>query len=456
MEQNYCTAKTALFYYNFWMKLSIGFIIIMACNQSYSQPIMTSKEGFYFTLKANNYQILGNAIEEPQYQIRWFDIFVKVFDKTNYENSRNDEFRWPQYSRKILDEVKTGIETADFNKIYSYTCEASIGKWNTEKSSFPITELWNSTLITKYPLTYTDFTFRYSPTLNNNDFDFNLRMDPLKAESFIASRKNQNGNINRKIVAKVIYNVVNMKLEKTQTQANLGIYMHKIIFMDGAKILGEIAPKIDYYDKVNLIKEKPALGSTVTDIDGNIYNTITIGNQVWMVENLRTTKFNDGESISNVKDQSEWAKLATPAYCWYQNDASQMKVNGALYNWFAVNTGKLAPQGWHVPTNIDWTTLTDYLGTESIAGGKLKEIGYTHWLKPNAGATNETGFTAIPAGQRNWGGVFSDLGSYADFWSSSKYDEKHAGRRTIDEISLHVQNGGGSFASGHSVRCIKD
>ena len=133
---------------------------------------------------------------------------------------------------------------------------------------------------------------------------------------------------------------------------------------------------------------------TATDIDGNVYHTVTIGTQIWMVENLKTTRYNDGSPIPFVTDSSSWSNLTTPGYCWYNNDTTNKNTYGALYNWFAVNTGKLAPTGWHVPTDDEWTTLTTYLGGESIAGGKLKETGTTHWRTPNAGATNEIGFTA--------------------------------------------------------------
>jgi uncharacterized protein (TIGR02145 family) len=139
--------------------------------------------------------------------------------------------------------------------------------------------------------------------------------------------------------------------------------------------------------------------NTVTDIDGNIYHTVTIGTQVWMVENLKTTKYRNGDPIPNVTGNA-WAALTTGAYCWYNNDAATYKATyGALYNWYAVaDSRNIAPTGWHVPTDAEWTTLTTFLGGESVAGGKLKETGTNHWTSPNTGATNETGFTALPGG----------------------------------------------------------
>jgi uncharacterized protein (TIGR02145 family) len=116
--------------------------------------------------------------------------------------------------------------------------------------------------------------------------------------------------------------------------------------------------------------------SIVTDKDGNVYHTITIGTQVWMVENLKTTKYNDGTDIPLVKDSATWANLTTPGYCWLYNDqTTYINTTGALYNWYAVNTGKLAPIGWHVPSDSDFIALTKYLGGENTAGGKLKEAG---------------------------------------------------------------------------------
>jgi uncharacterized protein (TIGR02145 family) len=137
---------------------------------------------------------------------------------------------------------------------------------------------------------------------------------------------------------------------------------------------------------------------TAKDVDGNVYNTVTIGAQVWMAENLRTTKYNDGTSIPLVTDSTKWSDLSTPAHCWYNNDKASYKATyGALYNWYTVATDNLCPTGWHVPTTAEWQILKDYLGS-SVDGGKLKESGTTHWKSPNKGATNESGFTALPGG----------------------------------------------------------
>jgi uncharacterized protein (TIGR02145 family) len=158
----------------------------------------------------------------------------------------------------------------------------------------------------------------------------------------------------------------------------------------------------------------------INDIDENYYNIIEIGNQVWLEENLRTTKFNDGNLIPTETDNATWTSLVTPAYCWYNNDVLNKDIYGALYNWHSINTGKLCPSSWHVPSDDEWTILIDFLEGESVAGGKLKEIGTTHWVSPNTGATNESGFNAVPAGSRYIGvGLFGHLGQRADWWSSN-------------------------------------
>ena len=135
-----------------------------------------------------------------------------------------------------------------------------------------------------------------------------------------------------------------------------------------------------YGNDISFTTQQGGVGN-VTDDDGNVYHSVTIGTQVWMVENLKTTKYNDGTSIPLVTDATDWHNLLTPGYCWNNNDEATYKATyGALYNWYTVNTGNLCPTGWHVPGDAEWTTLTTYLGGEDVAGGKLKEVGITHWL----------------------------------------------------------------------------
>lgn len=197
---------------------------------------------------------------------------------------------------------------------------------------------------------------------------------------------------------------------------------------------------------------------TVADFEGNIYKTVTIGTQVWMEENLKTTKYNDGTSIQFVTDNTVWAALKTPAYCWYDNNGGNYKdIYGAIYNWYAVNTGKLCPYGWHVPSDDEWTTLITFLGGESVAGNKLKETGTVHWNSPNNGATNMSGFTALPGGVRsNFGGTFYFLGQAGDWWSSTLQITSQAWHRSLAGSTSSISRDGLYLSFGVSVRCIKD
>ena len=196
---------------------------------------------------------------------------------------------------------------------------------------------------------------------------------------------------------------------------------------------------------------------TTTDIDGNVYHTVTIGTQTWMAENLKTTRFNDSIAIPLVTDQISWAGLTTPGYCWYNNDSASFKNTfGGLYNWYAVNTGKLAPIGWHVATDDEWETLTNFLGYDQ-AGGKLKVTGTINWTAPNAGATNETNFSALPGGGRgNDNGTFDFMGKISFWWTSTVLTDFYAKFRSVGYNNSGIGKSGSGKANGLYVRCIKD
>ena len=197
--------------------------------------------------------------------------------------------------------------------------------------------------------------------------------------------------------------------------------------------------------------------NTVIDVDSNVYKTVTIGTQIWITENLKTTKFNDSIAIPLVTNSTEWSDLTSPGYCWFDNDEASYKATyGALYNWYSVNTEKLCPTGWHVPTDSEWKTLTDYLGGESVAGGKLKEAGTTHWASPNTGATNESGFTALPGGLRYLGGTFYDIGFIAYWWSSTETPGGNGRGRGMDFRESDVRSYIGNKYVGYSVRCMSN
>lgn len=229
--------------------------------------------------------------------------------------------------------------------------------------------------------------------------------------------------------------------------------------MQSGKVVGFY--KVSDVDSV--IFYKPAiLANTVIDIDGNIYNTVTIGTQVWMKENLKVTKYSDGTDIPWVTDATAWSILTTPGYCWYNNDiVTNKNLFGALYNWYALNTttngGKnVCPAGWHVPVDAELTYLSDYLGGTSVAGGKLKEVGTTLWDNPNTDADNSSNFTALPSGYRHANGSYQSVGITSNFYSSSEDINSYA-------IYWYLQNNLPDFFDtfttkgfGFSVRCIQD
>ncbi len=207
------------------------------------------------------------------------------------------------------------------------------------------------------------------------------------------------------------------------------------------------------------ITTPPIETSTITDIDGNVYQTVKIGAQWWMAENLKTRKFNDGSSILLITDDSMWCHISSPGFCYFNNDSITYKNEyGALYNKYAVLTGKLAPIGWHVPTNAEYQTLIDYLGGISVAGGKMKEIGTIHWSSPNAGADNSSGFTGLPGGIREkWVGTFEAMNREFGYWWTGS-DAGHVILYHYNSmVALSEMNYNGQYLkSGYSVRCVRN
>ena len=207
-------------------------------------------------------------------------------------------------------------------------------------------------------------------------------------------------------------------------------------------------------------------GAGVTDIDGNKYKTVIIGTQEWMAENLKVTKYNYGETITNVTDELEWSKLTTPAWCYYNNNDSLGMIYGKLYNWYTVNTKKVCPVGWHVPSDLEWTKLSNFLSGDtittsiyihdSIAGLQLKENGFAHWNNSNVLATNKSLFTALPGGYINIKGspLFKNLGDEGHWWSSTTRNGNSPWGRSIGETKLFKDDY--FINDGLSIRCIKD
>ena len=194
--------------------------------------------------------------------------------------------------------------------------------------------------------------------------------------------------------------------------------------------------------------------------DDREYEWVRIGDQIWMAENLTATQLNDGSAIPLVEDGEAWMNAglsASPAYCWYQHDEENYRDDfGALYNWYTVATGKLCPEGWHVPSDQDWKVLTDYLGGEDVAAGKMKATGTEYWMDPNTAATNESGFTALPGGSRSPDGDgFFGMGEYAAFLTSNPEDADLPWRLLYYDTGEMVRDYDPESAA-FSVRCLRD
>ena len=213
-------------------------------------------------------------------------------------------------------------------------------------------------------------------------------------------------------------------------------------------------------------------GKAIKDIDGNSYTSVIIGDQEWLRENLRTTRYNDGTPIPNVVSTEEWVNTESPAYVWYEHDISNKVPFGALYNWYAVGSRPdLCPAGWRVATDDDWKTLEAFLGMTpeeiegtgmrgTIEGGKLKEAGTDNWYEPNEGATNEYGFTALPSGRRRANGSFVGMEQRiqgSTIWTYTGTSAETAYYRHLAIRSARIgRNPEGEKKMGLAVRCIRE
>jgi len=196
------------------------------------------------------------------------------------------------------------------------------------------------------------------------------------------------------------------------------------------------------------------LGS-VTDIDGNIYKTLKLGNHIWMVENLSTTRLNDGIVMGDNTSNAGWEGATFPSRCRYNNSDTNIIPYGYLYNGFAAEDDRLCPDGWHVSTVADWEDLLSFWNGASVAAGPLKESGTTHWAVPNTGATNESGFTALPGGNRKPDGTYVNLTQYGNYWAIDlglPLKDYNFEYNTVDVTQLTIT----PKQWGLSVRCVKD
>jgi len=246
-----------------------------------------------------------------------------------------------------------------------------------------------------------------------------------------------------------------------------GSEVYKIAVNDNVGYLATTSLTVTTKTKIATIST-----GTVVDKSRNSYQTVTIGTQIWMSENLRTRMYNDGSRILNATVDSVWDKMSLGAYCTYNNSNSldTINTNGRLYNWYAVSTGKLCPTGWHVPSEADWTTLTTYLTVygygnggsgNNIAKSLAKTTGWE--ISSNDGevgfkqtSNNNSGFSAIPCGERNEYGVFENIGKSASWWSSTVYYTDFAYYHKIGTYSNGLDTNLNHKNAGYSVRCLKD
>ena len=197
--------------------------------------------------------------------------------------------------------------------------------------------------------------------------------------------------------------------------------------------------------------------STPIVITPTVIPIITIGTQKWMGKNLDVVTYRNGDTIPQVTDAIKWGRLTTGAWCYYNNDAANGIKYGKLYNWYAVNDSRgLAPIGWHMPSDAEWTTISTLLGGEVLAGGKLKELGTLNWQTPNKLATNDVGFSALPGGVRDGSGIFLSIGNDGAWWSATQDKSNFVWVRFLTYSTGNLYRFSNSMTNGFSVRCLRD
>ena len=280
----------------------------------------------------------------------------------------------------------------------------------------------------------------------------------LCSSLFSAAQNQQNINKNSGTVSNAITSIDSIRFNASSTIMEVVLQNGTIESHPISDILNVnfITANQDSCDATNVFNPNLSYGS-MTDQEGNVYKTIVIGTQEWMAENLKTSIYRNGEAIDITG-----TSFTTGA--WSLNNDSQYDCPyGKLYNWYAVvDSRNVCPTGWHVPTDAEWTTLTDYLGGQSdenynfFAGGKMKSTGFQYWLNPNTGATNESGFSGLPAGIRIFDGTFSSFGNNGFWWSSSELDTYSALGLLLDYNFGYSYRLNNDKTSGFSVRCIRD
>ncbi len=309
-----------------------------------------------------------------------------------------------------------------------------------------------------------NLTSRFSTKLNIMDTaSLSNRIDLKLTKTDTASLSNRIDAKLTKTDTASLSNRIDLKLTKTDTASLSYRIDAKLTKTDTTSMLSTYLRKTDaiitdLQNQVALLSSYTSLlASGLVDIDGNNYPVVKIGNQIWMKENLRVSRYRNGGQIPNVTtDNTGWGNLTTGAWSYYNNDVSNNAIYGKLYNWYTTKGDTLCPTGWHVPTNAEWTTLTNYLGGEGVAGGKMKATGTAYWYDPNTGAINSSGFSALPGGFRFSDGSFNYIIYFALFWSATENDGFNAWMINLFDSSGDVAGGYASKSVGASVRCLRD
>lgn len=440
----------------------IGIVSFSSCEKVDVERVVKIKTGKTFHITTSTTEIEGEFIDKGSSQISEWGICYNTLANPDISSSKITQTTLPDGDKFniIIDNLSPGSNyhartyAIDENGIV-YGNETVFVTLRDNESPVNITSPAN----TNTWLIGNNYEIKWNSAIQGN-VKIELFKNGIKTDNqgiLVSSTPNENASFNWSI---------NEALE-------LGAdYTIKITSLTNPNMTGE-SQKFTISDK-----------NIVFDIDGNYYETVTIGKQVWMAENIKATRYSDGTEIKYIEDNTEWSTLRTlmldKAYCYYNNNANnEADLYGALYTWTAASRGEgkvvnpeqvqgICPTGWHLPSNDEWKELEMYLGmsqeeadAESFRGldqgGKLKEAGTELWQSPNYGASNSSGFTARPGGYRGKStGEFQEISTGAYFWSATNFTDLSAIARQLYTTTSKVHFDYNSITHGFSVRCIKD
>lgn len=372
----------------------------------------------------------GSIISDDTLEFDWSDVNAASVYELEVDN--DSSFSSPEIDDENLSSSSYTATSSLSDGIYYWRvrCRDSYGNWG------GFSDVWDFTISNTAPIA----SFTVDPSSGNTDIQF----------SFDASGCSDNEDAISQLEVRWDWENdgtwdTNYSTNKTTT--------HQYTAESSYTVKLEVK---DTGGLTNSTTRQILVTNDITDIDGNTYRTIKIGNQWWMAENLKVTHYRNGDFIPNVTDGNEWwFNLTTGAYCNYDNNVNNVTTYGRLYNWYAVNDSRnIAPEGWHVPSDAEWQTLVNSLGGKEDAGGKMKESGTAYWDRPNTGATNESGFSALPSGIRSQN--FAFMGTWAWFWSSSIYIGNYAWSWDLTYDQSRIRQTYNLERYGFSIRCIKD